>query len=61
MLIAQANTAGAVKALNGYLAEFAADGEAWLQLAKLHIGALNYEVRQRSYPVYWSGWLIVVL
>lgn len=47
MLIAQADTAGAVKALNGYLAEFAADGEAWLQLAKLHVGALNYEVRER--------------
>ncbi|CAM9676795.1 unnamed protein product [Ectocarpus sp. 12 AP-2014] len=42
VLIAKGDTAGAVKALNGYLAEFAADGEAWLQLAKLHIGALNY-------------------
>lgn len=46
VLIAQADTAGAVKTLNGYLAEFAADGEAWLQLAKLHVGALNYEVRE---------------
>lgn len=44
MLIAQGNTKAAVKALNTYLSEFAADGEAWLQLAKLHIHALNYEV-----------------
>eukprot|EP00752_Nemacystus_decipiens_P009223 g8238.t1 len=49
VLIAQADTAGAVKALNGYLAEFAADGEAWLQLAKLHIGALNYEAAAFCY------------
>lgn len=47
VLIAQGDTAGAVKALNGYLSEFAADAEAWLQLAKLHVGALNYEVRLR--------------
>lgn len=46
VLIAQADNEGAVKALNGYLSEFAADGEAWLQLAKLHIVALNYEVRE---------------
>ncbi|CAM9898709.1 unnamed protein product [Discosporangium mesarthrocarpum] len=43
VLIAQGKTAAAVKALNAYLAEFAADMEGWLQLAKLHIGASNYE------------------
>lgn len=59
VLIAQADTAGAVKALNGYLAEFAADGEAWLQLAKLHIGALNYEVCKRRHPACRRGWLMV--
>lgn len=59
MLIAQADTAGAVKALNDYLAEFAADGEAWLQLAKLHIGALNYEVGERRASTLRAGppWL----
>lgn len=51
MLIAQGLTAEAVKALNAYLSEFAADGEAWLQLAKLHIDALNYEVRESNTAV----------
>ncbi|CAM9935117.1 unnamed protein product [Pylaiella littoralis] len=49
VLIAQADTAGAVKALNEYLSEFAADGEAWLQLAKLHISALNFEAAAFCY------------
>lgn len=44
MLIAQGEAVAAVKALNGYLSDFAADSEAWLQLAKLHVDALNYEV-----------------
>lgn len=44
VLIAQGDMTAAVKALNHYLHEFAADPEAWLQLAKLHIEALNYEV-----------------
>lgn len=44
VLIAQGEAAAAVKALNGYLSDFAADAEAWLQLAKLHVDALNYEV-----------------
>lgn len=48
VLMAQGLTAEAVKALNAYLSEFAADGEAWLQLAKLHIDALNYEVLESN-------------
>lgn len=46
--MAQGDSSGAVKALNVFLSEFAADGEAWLQLAKLHIDALNYEVKYPS-------------
>lgn len=41
-----------VKALNAYLSDFAADAEAWLQLAKLHVDALNYEVPRPATLVY---------
>eukprot|EP00904_Undaria_pinnatifida_P007350 jgi/Undpi1/3745/HiC_scaffold_16.g07114.m1 len=47
--IAKGDTVGAVKELNTYLSEFAADEEAWLQLAKLHITALNYEAAAFCY------------
>lgn len=54
MLIAQGDTTGAVKALNEYLGDFAADAEAWLQMAKLHVGVSNYEVRM-SIPTRMYG------
>ena len=62
--IAQGNTKAAVKTLNAYLSEFAADGEAWLQLAKLHVDALNYEVpappSPHAFVEYSSGAVLFV-
>ncbi|CAM9464663.1 unnamed protein product [Choristocarpus tenellus] len=49
VLIAQGKTTVAVKALNGYLSDFGADAEGWLQLAKLHINASNYDAAAFCY------------